>query len=102
MIIEMTLTLAPSHTFPMTDGRNIDMFPAPSELTVAQAAKMIGEPEGYIEELLKAKLVAYRVENGERLIERDSFLAHEEECREMEEAMADITRWSQEMGLYDD
>lgn len=98
----MTLTLAPSHTFPITDGRNIDMSLASSGLTVAQAAKIIDEPEGYIEELLKAKLVAYREENGERLIERDSFIEFEAKDREMGEALAEITRWSQEMGLYND
>lgn len=97
----MTFTAIPTQPFLATNDLSADLFPVLSELTVAQAAKIIGEPEGYIDELLKAGLVAFRQENGERLIQRDSFLEFEAEDREMGEALTEITRWSQEMGLYD-
>ena len=60
----MTFTVAPSHTFPITDGRDIGMFPAVSECTVAQAATLLGVREGYIEELLDDNLVKHRLDNG--------------------------------------
>jgi len=65
----MTLTAAPSHTFPTTDGLGIAMFPTVSECTVAQAAQFLDGTEGLVHELMDAGLIAFRLENGERLIE---------------------------------
>jgi len=96
--MSLTITFPP---FLAPNEQNTASFPVVSELTVAQAAKMIGEPEGYVDELLNAGLVAFRQENGERLILRDSFLEFEAEDRELGETLAEMTRWSQEMGLYD-
>jgi len=56
-----------------TGKQNVGVFSTVSELTVAQAAELIGEPEGLINELLKFGLVKFRLENGERLVQRGSF-----------------------------
>jgi len=103
----MSFTIAPPQPFLATCDLSVDS-PAlptselPSELTVTQAARMIGEPEGYINELLNAGLVEFRQRSGERLILRGSLLAHEAEYQRGLEGLAEITRLSQEMGLYDD
>ena len=98
----MTLTVAPSHIFPTTDGRNIAMFPTVSECTVAQAAQFLDSTEGLVQELMDAGLIAFRLENGERLIEQNSLsnYLHEEERRL---AMADeLFSMFREIGLSDD
>jgi len=97
----MSITTAPSPPFLTTGKQNVSLFPVVSELTVAQAAKMIDVSEGYIDELLKAGFVAFRLENGERLVHRDSLLEHEAEYQRGLVGLAEITRMSQEMGLYD-
>ena len=97
----MSLALTSSPPFLTTDERDFGAFPMVSELTVSQAAKLIGVSEGYINELLLDELVAFRLENGVRLIQRDRLLEHEAEYQEGLKGLAEITRMSQEMGLYD-
>jgi len=98
----MTLTVAPSHTFSTTDGRDIAMFPAVSECTVAQAAQFLDGTAGLVHELMDAGLIAFRLENGEHLIERNSLSDYlQEEERRL--AMADeLFSMFREMGLSDD
>ena len=102
-----TLTAIPSSPFLAsqslrTESLHTDSFPTVSECTVAQAAKILDMSEGCVNELLRDKIIASRIVNGKRLVQQDSLMAFEAEYREGREAMADITRWSQEMGLYDD
>ena len=68
----MSVTAAPLHTFTTTDGRNISTFPMVSECTVAQAARFLDVSEGYVNEMLNAGRVIFRLEDGERLIEWDN------------------------------
>jgi len=98
----MTLTIAPPQTFSKTGKRNVGVFPTVSALTVAQAAELIGEKEGLINDLLKLGLVKFRLENGERLVQQDSLLEYESRYQERLEGLAEIAREWQEMGLYDD
>ena len=86
----------------MPDGRDVDMFPMPSELTVAQAARVLDVSEGYIREILEDELIMSRLGNGERLIEYTSLLAYGQERKRMNAALDEMCRMNQEMGLYDD
>ena len=101
----MSISTLPSHPFLTVEEQSIGLFPVVSErtpeLTVAQAAQMIDVPEGYIDELLKAGFVAFRLKNGERLIQQDSLLEHESEYQKRCKELAEITQMLQEMGLYD-
>jgi hypothetical protein len=97
----MTLTIS-SPTLLADAGQNIDLFPVSSELTVAQAAKLLNMSVGCLDELLDDEIITSRLENGKRLIQMDSFLEFEAEYRERLKALAEMTRWDQEMGLYDD
>ena len=97
----MSLVITPPTSFLTTDDQMTGLFPMSSELTVSQAAKLIDVKEGYINELLDAGFVTFRLKNGKRLVRRDSLLEHEAEYQEGLKGLAEITRMSQEMGLYD-
>ena len=99
----MTFTpaISPS-SFLMTDGQDVDLFPMPSEVTVAQAAKILDGPELFVNELLDDNRIAYRQENGERFVQLDSLLHYAEEEARSDASFAEMVRWDQEMGLYDD
>jgi hypothetical protein len=96
----MPLTI-PTPLILSTAEQDDDLLSLPSEWTVAQAAKLLDMSEGCLNEYLDDEIIAFRLEDGNRLIQRDSLLEFEAEYREGLEALADITRWSQEMGLYD-
>jgi len=98
----MTLAVPSSPTFLTTDVRNVDLFPAPTELTVAQAAALLDVPEGYIDELLDDDLVEYRLEGTQRLVNRDGLLEYEQRRKRRHEALNEMVRLDQEMGLCDD
>jgi hypothetical protein len=75
---DMTLTI-PSTSFLAADGQDVDVFPAPSELTVAQAMKFLRMSERHVNDLLDAGYFVYRQENGERLVQLDSLMEFERE-----------------------
>ena len=95
----MSLAITPS-PFLATD-ENVNLFPVPSECTVAQAAEFLDMSEACVTELLRDQIIISRLANGERLIQRDSLLEYGMEYREGLEALAEIAQMSQEMGLYD-
>ena len=98
----MSVVAAPPQTFPTTDGRSIDVFPVASELTVAQAARFLDVSEGYVNEMLNAGRVIFRLEDGERLIEWDSLRDYGQERQRRRASFAEMVSMNQEMGLYDD
>ena len=98
----MSLAITPSTPFLTTDDQGVGLFPMPSELTVAQAAKLVGSREGYINELILDELIAFRLVNGERIVERDSLLEYERDQKRRHAALNVMVRLDQEMGLYDD
>ena len=86
----------------MPDGQDVGILPMPSELTITQAAKILDMSVACVNSFLDDGTIESRWENGTRLIQPDSFWEFESDYREGREAMADLTRWAQEMGMYDD
>ena len=98
----MSVTAALPHTFPSIDRRSVDMSPSVSECTVAQAARFLDVPEGYVNEMLNAGRVEFRLEDGERLIEWDSLRDYEQKWKRRLAGLAEMVSLDQEMGFYDD
>ena len=98
----MTLTVAPSPTFPTIGGRDIAVFPGVSECTVAQAAQFLDGTEGLVHELVDAGLIGFRLDNGERLIDQNSLsdYVHDQERRHA--AADELFSMFREIGLSDD
>ena len=83
----------------MPDGRDVDMFPMPSELTVAQAARVLGVSETCLEQLLDIGAYEFRLEGNRRLIERDYLIKQAQWHARTSTGLDRIARWDQEMGL---
>jgi len=98
----MTFTTTLTPPISMTGGQNIGIFPVPSELTVAQAARILDMSEACVEDYLDDGIIKSRWENDMRLIQPDSFWEFDQKQKRMEEGLNEIVRLSQEMGLYDD
>jgi hypothetical protein len=98
----MSVVAAPPQTFPTTDGRNIDVFPVVSELTVAQAAKLVDKSEACINSWLNLGRIPFRQEHGERLIPLEDLLEFERDWDRRLASFAEMVSVNQEMGLYDD
>jgi excisionase family DNA binding protein len=92
----MTLTI-PSHSFQTEVG-----FSAPSELTVTQAAKLLGVSDGYINELLDFNVLEFSEDGGCRLIGRAELLEYAQERKKKHAAADELFRMFHEMGLSDD
>jgi len=97
----MSLTTTPLSPFLAADG-SAGIVYAPTECTVAQAAKFLDGPEALIDELLDTGVIAFRLENGKPLIQWNSLLEFEQEERRINSALDEMVRMNQEMGLYDD
>ena len=100
--VTMSLTAVPLPTFPAINGQNTDVLPVMSECTVAQAATLLDMSEHRLNNLLDAGRIAFRQENGERLVERNSLLDYEQRRIHRSAALDEMVRVNQEMGLYDD
>jgi len=98
----MTFTATSPHSFLKTHTQTIDLFPMPSELTVAQAAALLDMSEAAVNDMLKIGILEYRQDGGQRLIDRDKLLEYKEECEYKRAGVIEIMRLDQEMGLYDD
>ena len=85
----------------MPHGQDIGLFPMPSELTIAEAAKVLDSREGLIHELIEDGEFDSRIVNGELVVVRDSFLNYKHERDRKNAAFAEMVRWEQEMGLDD-
>jgi hypothetical protein len=99
---KMTLTVAPPHVFPATNRLGTGTLPPVLECTVSQAATLLDVPEGFVNELLNANRVLFRLENGERLIDKNYLLNYWQERERRHAALDEMVRLDQEMGLYDD
>ena len=97
----MTFITMPSSLL-MPDELDIDLFPMPSELTVAQAARILDGSEGLVDELLNAGQIAFHWENGERLVQWDSLRNYARNEEHRFDTLATMVQWEQKMGLYDD
>ena len=101
----MTSAAMPSSLLAL-DRQDFDLFPVRSEsmqsdLTVAQAAKILGSREGLIHSLIEDGDVDSRIVDGEKMVVRESFIAYKKERDRRIAAMAEMVRENQEMGLYD-
>ena len=85
----------------MPDGRDIDLFPMPSELTVAQAARVLGIPKSDLVELLDAGEIASHTFGHQRMVLATSLFDYNREtARLQDEALDELTQQSQELGVY--
>ena len=100
--IAMTLVVPVSHSFLNTDEQSIDLFSLPTELTTAQAAVVLGMPEGGIFEMLKLGILKKSRQKGnQRLVDRDELLAYKRKYEIGKAILDEMARENQEMGLYD-
>ena len=86
----------------ITAGQDFALLPEPSELTVAQAAAILDMSEACLDQLLDIGAYEFRQEGNQRLIERDYLIGRAEKHARTHAALAEMARWDQEMGLYDD
>ena len=98
----MMTIVAPSHSFLATGKRDNDLFPVSDECTVAQAAEILNGSEGLVNELLRDGLIEYRLENGERLIQRDCLRDYAQDEDRKLAAAAKLFRTFQEAGISDE
>ena len=85
-----------------SDGQDIGVFPMPSELTVAQAARILDMSEACLDQLLDIGAYDFRQDGNRRLIERDYLMEQAEWHKRTHAGLAEMAQWDQEMGLYDD
>jgi len=97
----MSLT-APLHSVLVTDVLDVAVLSAPSELTVPQAARLLRTSERHLNDLLDAERIAFRLENGLRLVRMDSLQEFEQWQERGHAAVDRMMQWNQDMGLYDD
>ena len=83
----------------MPTEQDIGVLPMPSELTVAQAAKILDMSEACLEQLLDIGAYEFRQVGNQRLIERDYLMERAERRTRTHAALARMARWDQEMGL---
>jgi len=97
------MTFVTTSTSPfLASERVAGIVHAPTECTVAQAAKFLDGSEGLVNELLEAGLITYRLKNSERLVQWASLQDYvQEEKRRFAEA-DELFRMFREMGLSDD
>ena len=80
----------------------MDVCPTVSECTVAQAAEILDVPEACVDSWLNLGRIAFRLDDGERMILRDSLQDFEERWQRRRAALAEMVCMNQEMGLYDE
>ena|GEM_PF-1525735 len=99
---DMTLTATLPHSFPATTSQEVDLYPVSSELTVAEAAILLGMSEDCVDCLLDIDVLKYRQEGRQRLIDRENLFEYNEERERGGVILAEMCRMNQEMGLYDE
>ena len=85
----------------MPVGQDVDLFPIPSELTVAQAARILDISGTCIDELIGLGVLKYRQEGTRYWIDRDRLFEYKHDWERGYAWLSELTRESQEMGLYD-
>jgi excisionase family DNA binding protein len=85
----------------ITDGQDISLLPMPSELTVAQAAKILGIPKSDLIELLDAgEIESYTFGNQRTVIAASFHDYNRETARLQDEALDELVQQAQELGVY--
>ena len=97
----MTFTTTLSPPVSITGGQNIGIFPVPSELTVAQAAEILGIPKPDLIELLDAGEIESYTFGNRRMVSTASIHDYNREtARLQDEALDELTQQAQELGVY--
>jgi len=86
----------------LAEGRAVSVSDADEELTTREAAELLNVSRPHLTTLLKeGEILSHKVGSHYRVYRRD-VLAYKARRREQsEEAMQELTRLSQELGLYD-
>jgi len=84
-------------------GNAVEVVPIHSKLTTQEAANLLNVSRPYLIKLLEEGKLPFHYVGSHRRIRFDDLIAfREEQDRKSEEAMTELVRLSEEMGLYDD
>jgi len=84
-------------------GNAVEVVPIHAELTTQEAADLLNVSRPYLIKLLEEGKLPFHRTGAHRRIRFDDLIAfREEQDRKSEEAMTELVRLSEEMGLYDD
>ena len=96
----MTFVTTPTSLL-MPDGQDFDLFPSRSGVSIPQAASVLRMSEMHLNNLLDMGEMETQMENGKRVIVRESFLEFKQEQERSRRWLDEMVRENQEMGLYD-
>jgi len=106
---EATISLPPAAAQPLLDlladlaeGRAVSVAGADEELTTREAAELLNVSRPHLTQLLKeGEIPSHKVGSHHRVYRRDVLAYKAKRQEKSEEAMQELTRLSQELGLYD-
>lgn len=104
-----TIALPPAAARPLLDlladlaeGRTVSIADAEEELTTREAADLLNVSRPYLTQLLKdGEIPSHKVGSHHRVYRRDVLTYKARRQTESEAAMRELTRLSQELGLYE-
>jgi excisionase family DNA binding protein len=106
---ESAISLPPAAAGPLLDllsdlakGRAVSVSDADEELTTREAAELLNVSRSHLTQLLKeGEIPSHKVGSHHRVYRRDVPVYKVRRREQAEEAMQELTRLSQELGLYD-
>jgi excisionase family DNA binding protein len=85
----------------MAAGRGVTIIPENAELTTVEAADMLNVSRTFLIELLEKGAIPFRKVGTHRRIRMDDVMAYKEDIdRKREEALDEVVRESEKLGLY--
>jgi excisionase family DNA binding protein len=86
----------------LAQGRSVSVADAGEELTTREAAELLNVSRPHLTKLLKeGEIPSHKVGSHHRVYRRDVLAYKARRQEQSEEAMQELTRLSQELGLYD-
>ena len=86
----------------LAEGRSVSVSDADEELTTREAAELLNVSRPHLTKLLKeGEIPSHKVGSHYRVYRRDVLAYKARRQEQSEEAMQELTRLSQELGLYD-
>lgn len=86
----------------LAEGRAVSVSDADEELTTREAAELLNVSRPHLTQLLKeGEIPSHKVGSHYRVYRRDVLAYKARRQEQAEEAMQELTRFSQELGLYD-
>jgi excisionase family DNA binding protein len=86
----------------LAEGRSVSVSDADEELTTREAAELLNVSRPHLTKLLKeGEIPSHKVGSHYRVYRRDVLAYKTRHQEHSEEAMQELTRLSQELGLYD-